>query len=119
MSMQPLAGTIRIPTTTQITLFTQKITTMITEHPVSTFGHIYRKALYSHLKHMGNMLRMLRQARGEEISTVAAAINIRPKVLEQIENGEHDFRIKTLYALCDHYKVDEKLVVGPWRTSAH
>lgn len=89
---------------------------MITDQPVSTFGHIYRNALYNHLKHMGDLLKLQRQARMEDISTVAAAINIRPEILQQIENGEHDFRLITLYALCEYYGVDRNLVIGPWRT---
>lgn len=79
---------------------------------VSTFGHIYQRALKSHLRRMGSMLALLRKTRREDIDTVAAAINIRPEILEKIENGEHDFRVRTFFAICDYYKVDLESVVG-------
>ena len=79
---------------------------------VSTFGHIYQKALRSQLQKMGNTFCLLRKARQEEIDGVAVAINIRPEVLQKIEAGEHDLRIKTLFALCDYYNIDGKDVVG-------
>ncbi len=79
---------------------------------VSTFGHIYQNALRSHLQKMGNTLQLLRKARQENLETVAAVINIRPEILEKIETGEHDMRIKTLFALCDYYNIDGKDLVG-------
>lgn len=89
-----------------------KFITMIPTYPVSTFGHIYQKALRVHLHKMGSTLCLLRKARREDIQTVAAAIKIRPELLEKIEAGEHDLRIKTLFALCDYYNIEEKDVVG-------
>jgi transcriptional regulator with XRE-family HTH domain len=79
---------------------------------VSTFGHIYQKALKIQLEKMGSTLRLLRKARQEEIDTVAAAVNIRPEILEKIEGGEHDMRVKTLFALCEYFNVDGKELVG-------
>ena len=85
---------------------------MNSTYPVSTFGHIYQKALQSQLQKMGSTLRLLRQARQVEIEKVAAAVNIRPEVLQRIETGEHDMRIKTLFALCEYYNIQEKDLVG-------
>ena len=85
---------------------------MISSYPVSTFSHIYQKALRSQLQKMGSTLHLLRKARQEEIDAVAPAINIRPEVLQKIESGEHDLRIKTLFALCDYYNIDGKELVG-------
>jgi transcriptional regulator with XRE-family HTH domain len=85
---------------------------MKTEYSVSTFGHIYQKALQSQLEKMGKMLNILRRARREDLTTVAAEINIRPEILERIEKGEHDFRIETLFALCDYYNADLESIVG-------
>jgi hypothetical protein len=79
---------------------------------VSTFGHIYQRALQAQLKKMGNTLHLLRKTRQDDINTVAAAINIRPEVLEKIETGQHDMRIKTLFVLCEYYDIDEMLIVG-------
>jgi hypothetical protein len=84
----------------------------MTTHPVSTFGHIYHKALLAQLKIMGRNFNLIRKARQEDINSVATAINIRPEILEKIENGEHDFRIKTLFALCDYYNVGHSSIVG-------
>jgi hypothetical protein len=86
--------------------------TMTSTYPVSTFGHIYHNALQVQLQKMGSTLSLLRRARQEEINSVAIAINIRPEVLEKIENGQHDFRVKTLFALCEYYSVDLKTIVG-------
>lgn len=85
---------------------------MITSYEISTFGHIYQKALHVQLKKMGKTLNIPRRARREEIVDVAAAINIKPEILQKIENGEHDFRVKTLFALCDYYNVDHASIVG-------
>ena len=85
---------------------------MKTAHQVSTFGTIYHKALQSQLKKMGSRLMALRIARREHITSVAAAINLRPDVLERIENGEQDIRIKTLFTLCGYYEIDPELLIG-------
>jgi DNA-binding XRE family transcriptional regulator len=79
---------------------------------VSTFGHIYHKALQSQLKKIGSSLSLLRNTRHEEVDRVAAAINLRPDTLQQIEDGKQDFRIKTLFALCEYYKVDIESMIG-------
>lgn len=85
---------------------------MIKSYPVSTFSHIYHKALQVQLQKMGNTLNLLRKTRREEINCVATAINLRPEILEKIENGQHDFRIKTLFALCNYYNVDVESIIG-------
>lgn len=85
---------------------------MITSHSASTFGVIYHKALQSQLQKMGSSLRMLRKEKQQDINSVAAAISIRPEILEKIENGEHDFRVKTLFALCEYYNTDIESIVG-------
>jgi transcriptional regulator with XRE-family HTH domain len=86
--------------------------TMTSTYPVSTFGHIYHNALQVQLQKMGITLSLLRTTRQEDINSVATAINIRPEILEKIENGQHDVRVKTLFALCDYYNVDLKAIVG-------
>ena len=83
-----------------------------TYQPVSTFGHIYNKALSNHLKKIGNTLNMLRKARREDIHTVTAEVNIRPEILEKIEKGEHDFRINTFLTLCDYFNIDHQSLIG-------
>lgn len=85
---------------------------MIIVHVVSTFSQIYDQALRSQLKKTGSALSLLRKARKEEVNTVATAVNLQPKVLQQIENGEHDCQVKTIFALCDYYNVDIESVVG-------
>jgi transcriptional regulator with XRE-family HTH domain len=84
---------------------------MIDSFSASTFGHIYHKALQSQLKKIGSTLSLLRKARQEDINCVAAAVNLRPETLEQIENGKQDFRLKTLFALCDYYNIDMDSVI--------
>lgn len=85
---------------------------MITLSPASTFGHLYRHALQTQLQNIGSTFCLLRKSRQEDINSVAAAINLRPEVLEQIENGEHDFRFKTLFALCEYYNIEVESIVG-------
>lgn len=85
---------------------------MITSYPVSTFGHIYHKALEAQLQKMGSALYLIRKTRQEDINLVAAAIDLRPEILEKIEHGQHDPRIKTLFALCEYYNVDVESIVG-------
>lgn len=76
------------------------------------FGSIYQKAMKSQLKQIGSNLSALRKTRNEEIGTVANAVDLAPGVLEQIENGNCDFHLKTLFALCDYYFTDLQSVVG-------
>src|SRR5688500_874176 len=85
---------------------------LISSYPISTFVHIYHKALQAQLQKMGSSLCLIRKARQEDINLVAAAIDIRPEILEKIENGQHDFRLKTLFALCEYYNVDVESIVG-------
>lgn len=76
------------------------------------FGSIYEKAMKAQLKQIGSNLSVLRKAKGEEIDTVANAVDLAPGVLEQIENGNSDFQLQTLFALCDYYYTDLQSVVG-------
>lgn len=63
----------------------------------SFFGNMYRQALQAQLQKIGNTLLMLRQARQEDINCVATAVNLRPEILQKIENGDHDFRFNCLH----------------------
>jgi DNA-binding XRE family transcriptional regulator len=85
---------------------------MESKFPASTFGHIYQKALQSHLKNIGSTLSLMRRIRRKDINDVAAAIKLRPETLLQIEDGKLDFRVKTLFALCDYYEIDIDKVVS-------
>jgi transcriptional regulator with XRE-family HTH domain len=85
---------------------------MITSYPASTFGNIYRQALQVQLKRMGTKFSLLREARKESINSVAAAVGLRPEILDQIENGKHDLRFKTFFALCDYYKIEIDSLIG-------
>jgi transcriptional regulator with XRE-family HTH domain len=83
-----------------------------TSLPPSTFGQIYQRSLQAHLHLIGRNLAELRKACRKDVITVAEAVNIRSDVLLRIESGEHDFRLKTLYALCDYYKVGLEPIVN-------
>lgn len=85
---------------------------MITSYPASTFGHIYQTALQAQLQKMGSALCLIRKARQEDVDLVAAAIDLRPDILEKIETGQHDVRLKTLFALCEYYNVDVESILG-------
>lgn len=61
---------------------------------------------------MGTKFNLLREARKESINSVATAVSLRPEILEQIENGKHDFRFKTFFALCDYYKIEIESIIG-------
>jgi transcriptional regulator with XRE-family HTH domain len=84
----------------------------LTSYPASTFGNIYHQALQSQLPKIGHNLRNLRKVRHLDIQTVAEAINLRPGILQQIENGQHNFRLKTLFALCDYYNTNPETIVN-------
>lgn len=86
--------------------------TILSSYPASTFGSIYHQAFQSQLQRIGNTLRLLRQSRREETEVVAAAVNLRPEILERIENGQHNFRLKTLLALAEYYNIDAEMVIG-------
>lgn len=86
--------------------------TIASSQPASTFGHIYQQALQLQLKKIGQNLAELRKARRKDVETVAIAVNLRTDLLLRIENGQHDFRLKTLFALCDYYNVDFESIVN-------
>ena len=81
-------------------------------YPAYNFGSIYKKAMGSQLQKIGCNLAALRKARNEDISTVAKVVNLAPGLLEQIESGRYDFRLKTLFALCEYYNTDLDSVVS-------
>ena len=85
---------------------------MTSSYPASTLGNIYRQAFQAQLKKMGTKFSLLREARKESINSVATAVGLRPEILEQIENGKHDFRFKTFFALCDYYKIEIESIIG-------
>lgn len=79
---------------------------------VVKFGSIYQKAMQSQLQQIGCNLAAFRKARNEDINTVSDVIDLAPGVLEQIESGNCDFQLKTLFALCDYYDAELESVVG-------
>lgn len=85
--------------------------TITSSQPASTFGHIYQHALQLQLEIIGKHLAELRRSRRKDVETVANALNIRPGVLLRIENGQQDFRLKTLFALCDYYNADLESII--------
>jgi hypothetical protein len=80
--------------------------------PVVKFGSIYQKAMQSQLQQIGSNLAAFRKARNEDINTVSDVVDLAPGVLEQIECGNCDFQLKTLFALCDYYDTKLESVVG-------
>ena len=80
--------------------------------PASTFGHIYQQALQLQLQKIGQNLTELRIASCKDVQTVANSVNLRADVLLRIESGQHDFRLKTLFALCDYYNVEIESIVN-------
>src|SRR5688572_13630057 len=93
-------------------LFTLKFLTMKTKHAATTFGQVYQRSLQPTLQVMGNNFNLLRKGRQQDIDAVAAAVNVGPEILEQIEKGEHDPSIKTFFDLCDYYHVEFESVIG-------
>lgn len=85
---------------------------MKTKLATTTFGQVYQRSLQPTLQVMGNNFNLLRKGRQQDIDAVAAAVNVSPEILDQIEKGEHDPNIKTLFALCDYYEVAIESVVG-------
>jgi transcriptional regulator with XRE-family HTH domain len=86
--------------------------TITSSQPASTFGHIYQQALQLQLKKIGQNLTELRKAHRKDVETVAIAVNLRSDILLRIENGQQDFRLKTLFALCDYYNVNFESIVN-------
>jgi transcriptional regulator with XRE-family HTH domain len=80
--------------------------TTTSSHSPSTLGQLYQQSLQLHLQKIGWNLAELRKARRKDVETVAAVVNVRTDVLLRIESGQHDFRLKTLFALCDYYNVE-------------
>lgn len=86
--------------------------TITSSQPSSTFGHIYQQALQLQLQKIGQNLAELRIASRKDVQTVANSVNLRSDVLLRIESGQHDFRLKTLSALCDYYNVEIESIVN-------
>jgi transcriptional regulator with XRE-family HTH domain len=84
----------------------------INSYPASTFAQIYHIALQSQLQKIGSNLAALRLASRKDVQSVADAINLRPDTLLKIESGQHNFRIKTLEALCDYYNIQIESIIN-------
>lgn len=54
---------------------------------------------------LGKNLYSLRIGQKKDLDTVALAMQIKPKLLEQIEKGEHDCDLILFFDLCAHYGV--------------
>lgn len=78
----------------------------------TNFGSIYQHALKSKLKEIGANLAALRNARNENISTVANVVQVAPDVLQSIEDGKLDFQLQILFDLCDYYGAEVQPVLG-------
>lgn len=86
--------------------------TITSSNRPTTLGHIYYQALWTQLEKIGQNLAELRKASCKDVQTVAEAINVRTDVLLRIESGRQDFRLKTLFALCDYYNVKMESIVN-------
>jgi transcriptional regulator with XRE-family HTH domain len=80
--------------------------------PASTFAQIYQTALQSQLQKIGSNLASFRHASHKDVQSVAEAVNLRPEILLRIESGQHNFRIKTLVALCDYYNINIESIMN-------
>ena len=65
----------------------------------------------AYLKKIGTKLWKLRVARKEIPDVVARAVNISPRLLEEIESGRFNFKLAILFQLCEYYKVDPDDIV--------
>jgi DNA-binding XRE family transcriptional regulator len=54
---------------------------------------------------LGKNLSSLRISQKKDLATVAAALEITPKLLEKIEKGEHDCDLLLFFDLCEYYQV--------------
>jgi transcriptional regulator with XRE-family HTH domain len=77
----------------------------------STFGNVYEQAMQTQFQIIGYNLSQLRKSRDETIELVANAVNLQPGVLENIEKGEHDFKLHVLFNLCNYYETNLEDVV--------
>jgi DNA-binding XRE family transcriptional regulator len=57
------------------------------------------------LKTIGRNLSKIRSDKDEEIKVVSNAIEVKPEVIEKIENGLHELPLTILIKLCNHYNV--------------
>jgi transcriptional regulator with XRE-family HTH domain len=60
----------------------------------------------SFLIHIGKRLKSLRLAANMEIKSAAKSLSISAKRLEDIENGERNFRLDLFVKMCDFYGAD-------------
>jgi hypothetical protein len=86
--------------------------TTVSAKPAVNFGSIYQRALKSKLKEIGANLAALRNARNENIPTVANLVQVAPGVLQSIEDGNLDFQLQILFDLCDYYGAELQSVLG-------
>lgn len=54
---------------------------------------------------LGKNLYSLRIGKKKDLATVAAAMQITPRLLDQIEKGEHDCDLILFFDLCEYYGV--------------
>jgi DNA-binding XRE family transcriptional regulator len=59
---------------------------------------------------LGKNLNSLRVGQRKDLNTVAAAMEITPKLLDQIEKGEHDCDLILFFDLCEYYGVKAREV---------
>ncbi|OKS89653.1 helix-turn-helix domain-containing protein [Mucilaginibacter polytrichastri] len=57
------------------------------------------------LRTIGKNLFTIRTDKKEEIKSVASALEIKPEIIEKIENGMHELPLIILVKLCNHYNV--------------
>jgi transcriptional regulator with XRE-family HTH domain len=58
------------------------------------------------LIHIGNKLKIAREARGFSIKDASKFLYMSTSRLEAIERGEKNYSLTLLVAMCDYYKVD-------------
>lgn len=63
------------------------------------------------LKTIGKNLCKIRNEKNEEIKSVANAVEIKPALIEKIENGTDELSIRTLAILCNHYEISLQKVM--------
>jgi DNA-binding XRE family transcriptional regulator len=67
-------------------------------HPAKYNAHKF-------LMGLGKNLSSVRIGQKKDLDTVAAALKITPKLLDQIEKGEHDCDLILFFDLCKYYGV--------------
>lgn len=63
------------------------------------------------LKTIGKNLSKIRRDKNEEIKSVANAVDLKPTLIEKIENGLDELSVKNLAVLCNYYEVSLQKVM--------